>query len=248
MHSLCVPPIHLEFTFVFANSLSFSRIHNEFTICTPNLSSFSRNHVKFTILFTLSLWKHYLFRDMNTLYILGINSEFTIYFVNFLWINNLILLWFNIYFANSIWIDLLSSIFFANSLWNTIFFGNSLWIQYVCHKFTICFANGRRIHHEFTIFFKFTLFFANPLSSFNSLSFSRIHYLLLIHSLFREFNICSTNSASFSRKYVEFTILFTLSLWKLYPAISLWIHHIFWESRIVKSVIFCELNLNLLSL
>ena len=46
------------------NALLFLQNQYEFTI------SFSRNHVEFTILFTLSLSKHYLFRDftMNTLY------------------------------------------------------------------------------------------------------------------------------------------------------------------------------------
>ena len=178
------------------NSPSFSRIYLE--------STFLPNHFEFTICFAISLWLHYLFRElsmhslsalrltMNTLSFSRIYSLFCDFTMD----------------SPSVSRIYLESTFFLRITLN------SLSASRLHYEFTICFANSPRIHffywitinslwnhYEITMkplwnHYEFTIFFATSLG---------------IHHLFREFTICFANSLSIHYLFREW-ILYLLSL------------------------------------
>ena len=180
------------------NSLSASRFQFEFTMFFPKslrTHFFSRNQYKFTSASRIHLDSTF-FRKiiMNSLFASRFLLQFTIFFADPLWIRYEIT---------------------TKTLWNhyefTICFTILLEIHHRFREFTICLFN----HIESIIFvaeplwIRFEIIIHHLIRDFtrNLSSFSRINYL------FGKFTL---NPLSFLRNYFEFTILFTLSLWKHY--------------------------------
>ena len=206
------------------SSLSASRIVYEFNICLA-----------------ISIWIHYLFRKftlnrpfcgttMNSLWnqyeniiffetslgIYDLFREFTICFPNLQCIHYL----FCDYSLNSSFSRI--HCLFRKFTLNPLFSGKLLWIDYLLRDYSpsihylFCGTTMNSLWNHFeTIMKSLWIHYLFRHFSLNWLSFSRIHYL------FREFTL---NPLSFFLNYYEFTIAFTLSLWKHYKKYPLFRH------------------------
>ena len=204
MNFLSAPRFLFESTFFFANSLSFTRIHLE-SFLLP------RSRDKFTIFFAISLWIHYLFRQLtkNLLWIYYLLRDFTKNLSSF----SRILYLFREFFMNSLSslnshsfsrIHYLFREFTLNSLSflrNHDEFINrfilSLWIKYLLRDFTMNRLSFSWFHYEFTIYFAISLW---------------IHFFMISLWINYSFRDCTMNSLSISWLHYEFTILFPKSL------------------------------------
>ena len=158
-----------------------------FRECTINSKSITHMHREFTIRFLESLWIHYLFR------------EFTMKLYREFGLNQFSLsLPFNPLSPSAIYYE------------NTIYLAILRWTHYNFRWFTINSLSVSRMKYEFTIFSRIDL--KSNIVFVNSLSFSSIHYLFReftiyftkfpwIHNLHRDFSL---NSPSFSRIHYLF--------------------------------------------
>ena len=146
------------------NSLSASRFHIEYTIFFRKFTIFSWFNYLFIICFAILLGIHHLLRE------------------------------FTIFFANSPWIHFFGQITMIYYLLRV-----SLWKHYPSREVTICIAISLWIHYLFREYILNSFFRPNHYDTLsaspftmNTLSFSRIHYLL------REFTL---NPLSFLRNH-----------------------------------------------
>ena len=213
MNSLSVPRIKRESIIYFVISLWIHYLFRHFTMIWLSVSVFTKN----------SLWSHYLLRDFtrNSSSFQRNHNEFTINFANSPWMHffhdfTLISLSYShnhyeytICFAKTIWIHYLLGDFTMMSLsvsrihFKSIFFAKSLRIRYLFLDYLVNSLSISQIHRKSTIHYLFCVI------SLDSLSFSLIHYEIVISRinsefiiyfiyLFRSIWICSLYSKSFT--------------------------------------------------